>query len=236
MHIDPSWEDTALCIIDSLAFRRASLASLLTQMRFSGRIVDAASVEELSRKVEETDAGSHLVILNLGGLMIGSTPVQRSILELRRLFADLKFVVLSEHYGPDELVSAFRVGASGFLPVSLEPQVVLRALDLILAGGMFYPPTLLSKDPLPPVAGSDYVRLPAEAMPKLTPRQIHVVEGIMAGKSNKDIASDLAMSDATVKVHVRTIMKKLGVHNRTQVALLAMPSSISRMSERGLVR
>ena len=167
--------------------------------------------------------------------MIASTLVQRSVLELRRLFADLKFVVLSDHYGPDELVSAFRAGASGFLPLSLEPQVVLRALDLILAGGMFYPPTLLSRYARPTVAGSDHVRLPAEAVPELTPRQIRVVEGIMAGKSNKDIASDLAISDATVKVHMRTIMKKLGVHSRTQVALLAMPSSISRMSERGLV-
>ena len=67
MRTDPSGEDTALYIIDSLAFRRAGLASLLTQMRSYGRIVDAASVEELSRKVEEAGAGSHLVILSSRG-------------------------------------------------------------------------------------------------------------------------------------------------------------------------
>ncbi len=126
-------------------------------------------------------------------------------------------VVVGNTEDPQLVAELLSKGVRGYLPTSLDLDVWTHALRFILAGGIFAPATCLLK-----LAKS--VNPPAKTFSdqfSLTPKQRLVVEAIRQGKANKTIAYELKMCESTVKVHVRTIMKKLRAKNRTQVAYLA---------------
>src|SRR5207302_2537446 len=111
-------------------------------------------------------------------------------------------------------------GTRGFLPASLSLKVMMGALDLVLAGGIYVPSSLIEAAPSRPAPSSGPSSL-ADASNELTRRQRDVLGLISQGKSNKLIADALTMSESTVKAHVKQIIKRLRVANRTQAALLA---------------
>ena len=149
--------------------------------------------------------------------------------DLARLTRLLPTVVLSDGEDLDQVLDVINRGARGFIPTSLSLDVVIEALRLVRAGGVFVPassliPALRNAAPRP-TAGREPSGI-------FTARQAAVVEAIGKGKANKTIAHELNMRESTVKVHVRNIMKKLSAKNRTEVALMANrllgePSSIS---------
>jgi DNA-binding NarL/FixJ family response regulator len=112
-------------------------------------------------------------------------------------------------------------GAVGYIPKSESPAVILNALRLVLAGGVYIPPVLLRS-----MQGSrPTTRSAAE---NLTPRQRDVLQQLIAGKSNKEIACLFELTEATIKAHVTAIFKCLGVGNRAQAVRL-----VKRLGIRG---
>ena len=139
-------------------------------------------------------------------------------------------VVLSDREEPNEVCAAFEAGAAGFMPTSIDPSVALQALSFIKCGGSFFPPSALHKE-MPPVATQVAVDQPDRfhiqslrppSRPRLSAKQEQVIKLLRQGQSNKVIASQLGLSEATVKVHLGCIMRKLGVANRTQVAIASI--------------
>ena len=128
---------------------------------------------------------------------------------LSRRYPALPIVVLSgsEHHA--DMRRALDNGAMGFIPKSATAPVMLGALRLVLAGGVYVPPALLQP-------GTN--NAPALA---LTPRQIEVLTRVIEGKPNKIIAAELDLTEATVKAHVTAVFKALDVTNRTQAARAA---------------
>jgi DNA-binding NarL/FixJ family response regulator len=115
--------------------------------------------------------------------------------------------------------AAIELGAMGFIPKSSSPEVLMQALRLILAGGVYLPPAVLDgrlAEPLPakPQAG------PAK-LPGITERQMDVLRCVIQGKPNKVIARELDISEGTVKAHLSAVMQALGVHNRTEAVYAA---------------
>jgi DNA-binding NarL/FixJ family response regulator len=96
-----------------------------------------------------------------------------------------------------------------------------EVLTFVLHGGTYFPREALLRPQSAMGSSRVEVRLSGDPS-QLTPRQIDVLERLRLGRSNKHIGRDLDMSEATVKVHVRQIMRKLGAVNRTQAALLAV--------------
>lgn len=132
-------------------------------------------------------------------------------------------VVLSAEDDPQLIRSCIDAGAAGFIPKASSHAVMLAALRLVLAGGTFLPRHAL--------LGQNSPRAPAapdaqQTTLNLTPRQIDALRLAVQGKSNKLIARDLDISEATVKAHLSTAFRVLGVHNRTEAVLTA--------AERGL--
>jgi DNA-binding CsgD family transcriptional regulator len=128
--------------------------------------------------------------------------------------------VVSALDDPLEAVRALESGADGLLPATLAPDVATNALAFILTGGTFFPPEALrAASGGSRLGGVD--RRARAGRHDLTPRQQDVLELLGRGLANKCIARQLDMQESTVKVHVRQIMHKLGVSNRTQVALIA---------------
>jgi DNA-binding NarL/FixJ family response regulator len=116
------------------------------------------------------------------------------------------------------VLHAIEAGARGYIPTSLSIDIVVEAIRLIAAGGVFVPAssvvTASSLRDKPAANGKD-------TQPIFTVRQTAVVKALCMGKPNKTIAHELNMRESTVKVHVRNIMKKLSARNRTEVALIA---------------
>jgi DNA-binding CsgD family transcriptional regulator len=125
-------------------------------------------------------------------------------------------VIISDREDAQEIRAAFEEGAVGFMPTSIEPAVAFQALSFIRSGGSFFPPSALSTNGVARVSD-------------LTAKQEEVLGRLHKGLSNKAIARQLDMSEATVKVHVRRIMRKFGVANRTQLAVAAMNQGALRV-------
>lgn len=129
----------------------------------------------------------------------------------------LPVVILSDVEDPDQIMEVLHSGVRGYIPTSLPLDVAVEAMRLVRAGGVFAPANCL----LAARRAKDFARsakLSGSGM--FTARQAAVVEALRRGKANKIIAYELNMSESTVKVHVRNIMKKLKAKNRTEVAFL----------------
>ncbi len=111
----------------------------------------------------------------------------------------------------DLALAALEAGARGFVPKKLGARAMVAALRMMAAGERFLPVAMLTPDAPPP--------LPAAG---LTGREVTVLRGICAGKSNKEIARDLTLQEVTVKLHVKTLTRKLGARNRTHAAMIAL--------------
>jgi DNA-binding NarL/FixJ family response regulator len=127
-----------------------------------------------------------------------------------------RIVLLLDEENISCIRDALNIGVRGYIPTNLPFEVLLGVLQLVRAGGIFVPASSILS-----------YRIPVEELPivapiageaNLTARQMAVVDGLVRGKPNKVIARELNMREGTVKVCVRTIMKKLNVRNRTEVA------------------
>ena len=128
-------------------------------------------------------------------------------------FHDTTVVVMSVKDRASDVRSAIQLGAAGYIPKSASADVMISALRLILAGGVYLPPTLLdapTRSPGPQRGDNSEM---------LTPRQKEVLALLAEGKSNKAIATELGLSPGTVKVHMTRIFKSLGVSNRTEAVI-----------------
>lgn len=126
-----------------------------------------------------------------------------------RAQAGCPVAILSGTAPPDVARRALRAGAAGFLPKTLRPQSLIAAVRQMLAGEVYTPDDFLN------VEGQGGRQI------QLTPRETDVLVGISAGKSNKEIARDLDIQEVTVKLHLKTMSRKLGAKNRTHAAMLA---------------
>jgi DNA-binding NarL/FixJ family response regulator len=135
---------------------------------------------------------------------------------LSELAPSVPTIILTSKYNFDTMRAVISCGAKAYIPMSVGFEIAIEAVRFVLAGGTYVPAEcLLSAIPVPAPPSS------RPAPGAITSRELAVVRAIQQGKSNKIIAYDLNMCEATVKVHVRHIMKKLHAKNRTDVAIKA---------------
>jgi DNA-binding NarL/FixJ family response regulator len=228
----PNAEKPNIVIIDSKKLRQAGIVRLLDS--WGGALGLTVSAVELASSIERHwTASCAIVILSIGGASVEDPPQQTLITDTRKLMPRTPLVVLSDREEPNEVRAAFEAGAAAFMPTSIDPSVALQALSFIKCGGSFFPPSALRKEmpPQPPAATQVAVDQPDRShiqslrppsRPGLSDKQEQVLKLLVKGQSNKVIASQLGLSEATVKVHLGCIMRKLGVANRTQVAIASI--------------
>lgn len=214
---------------DALTLRRAAYVSLLDPWATSNKIEIRAEDEGPASRVDH-DRHMALEILVLGAARIDDPAVQAQLLHRRRTRPDVPLALVSDYEDRAEVTAAFRQGARGFVPSSLEPDLAREAFGFILAGGTFFPPHILDR---PAGDGGQAKGRGSGQAVSLTPRQLDVLALLREGKSNKLIARDLSMCESTVKVHVRQIMRKLGAANRTQAALSRINGAGSNLAVTG---
>lgn len=134
-------------------------------------------------------------------------------------------VVLSASEDRGHMRKSLDLGATGYIPKSSPHDIMVSALQLILSGGIYVPPQLIRGGHAVADTSSGVERdgptLNPEAVAGLTARQLDVLSFLVQGKSNKEIARELGLSENTVKIHVAAVFNVLGANNRTKAAMVA---------------
>ncbi len=221
-------DEPVIALVDAMELRRAGFSCLLQEW---AKLNEASfPVYDSVATLLKDDVGPRckMVILSIGGVEVVDADVLTQIEQIRSELPHASLVILSDHKEPRQIVSAFRLGAKGFISTVTDPSVALRALSFIMCGGSFFPPHALaelsqvSENASRTAAHETHgIRISFSVSGAMTSRQREVLSCLRLGKSNKQIARELGMQEATVKVHIRQIMRKLGVANRTQAALQA---------------
>jgi DNA-binding NarL/FixJ family response regulator len=217
--------DAWIAVIDCRPSRREFVCNFLSgQACLRARILPV-DVDELLRERGPAHEPS-MLIFSVGGLSVSDPLVSTDFERLLGRYDDVPLVVLSDLDAREEAQLALAAGAAGFVPTLLDPQLMCAALMLMQSGGKFAPPALFDEwvHATLPARSDDGEEQAQDLVPQydeLTPRQTHVLQLLQEGHANKVIASKLGMTESTVKVHVRQIMRRLGANNRTEAALLA---------------
>src|SRR5579871_1988410 len=238
--------DTSIAIVvDGLELRRACFASLLGEWASSEEIgLLQLSPEEAHQRLR-SELQCRLVILNAGAATLSLPDVPAEIKVLRALAPAAALVLVADRENPDDVLAAMQAGAQAYVSNLLSPDLFFRVLSFVLHGGTYFPRSIVEKGSFPgepelevtpvgrEVASEDCGTKPAcsdaettsgdvtrlSMMLDLSDRQMAILAGICRGEPNKIIGRTLNLPESTVKVHVREIMRKLAVSNRTQVAI-----------------
>ncbi|KPU90473.1 LuxR family transcriptional regulator [Variovorax paradoxus] len=209
-------------------------------------------IEAVKAKLSELEPGIEFVlVMSVDELLAGATDDldlalidlnmpgadgQAHIDEIRRRHPAVPVIVLSGYEDPAIMRAALERGVLGFIPKAYSPEVMLSAVRLVLAGGVYVPPMMLTALPpgivagVAPQPGADAARAPGAPAASqtlehlrnvLTERQVEVLQLLSQGKPNKLIGRSLGISEGTVKIHLAAIFRALNVRNRTEAVVAA---------------
>ena len=234
-------------IVDAMAFRRARVES------FFGPWACNEQVELIS--LDPDEAHARLAAKSECDMLVysvGCPPAIELFTEIQVLHTlrrQAALTIISDDENPTTVIAAMRSGAQGYFSNSMPPDLALQALSFVLRGGTYFPPTAImavrALGSMPPMeAGLPDFAHQGQILgdldndnpdglrhaPEFTERQYAVLVCLCQGDPNKVVGRKLGMTETTVKVHVREIMRKLGVSNRTQVAIAARRSGVGTES------
>jgi DNA-binding NarL/FixJ family response regulator len=205
-----------IVIADDHPLVKAALSASLQQALPGAQVRGAGTIEGLIAEISRATDDIDLVLLDLS--IPGSSGFVGLLLLLRR-FPALPVAILSAKDDPSTICKAMHLGASGYIPKTLSLDEITEAVRCILSGDVWMPRGL-SKDP---ANSSD--RDVTDRLLALSPQQLRILSRVVEGQQNKRIAFELGIAEQTVKVHVSTILRALGVRRRTEAAILVERSA-----------
>lgn len=194
-----------IVVADDHPLFRAALRSAVDKAAPGAVVEECASLAEARAAL----AGAPVDLLLLD-LKLSDSEGMAGLSAIRAEHPAVPVAVVSASEEPVVVRRALALGASGFIPKSAGLPQMVEAIAAILAGESWAPET-------PQGEGDDLL----SRIASLTPSQLRILEGLKAGRLNKQIAFDLGVSEATIKAHLTSVFRKLGVHNRTQAVILA---------------
>jgi DNA-binding NarL/FixJ family response regulator len=212
-----------ILVVDDHPLIREAMTTVLQQLDPAIEVLEAGNCDDaLATAAREPDLA--LVLLDIR--MPGTSGLD-GLEVLRERHPGVPVVVLSASEDRNEVMRALDLGAMGFIPKSQSSRVMIGALKLVLAGGVYLPAEVMSQPPSASAVAeteAQYQAKPTTLDLGLTPRQTEVLGLLIQGKPNKVICRELNLAEGTVKIHVAAILKALGVTNRTQAVVV-----VSRM-------
>jgi len=198
-------------VVDDHPLMRVGIAAIINARADMNVVAQAGTGEEAVALFQQYKPDITLMDLRLPGNLGGV----EAITAIRAKSPRARFIVVTTYDGDEDIHRALEAGAQGYVIKGMPYQTLVDALQKVHAGGRFLPP---------PVACALASRLPHS---NLSSRELEVLHLLVGGNSNKDIASLLGITEATVKSHVSTILMRLDVEDRTQAVVAAL--------QRGLV-
>jgi DNA-binding NarL/FixJ family response regulator len=215
-----------MIIADDHELARAGLRNMLESDRGLTLVGEAANGREAVALCQELQPDLALLDVRMPE-MDGLAAAQA----IRQASPQTRVLFMTTHENPDYLLAALKVGAAGYVLKDVTRHDLLSTIRRVLRGE-----SVLSNE----IATRALHRLvgqstsPSAVLPeRLTPREREVLEQIVEGQTNRQIAQQLSLSVGTVKIHVEHIIAKLGVADRTQAAVRAVESGLLRSSADG---
>jgi len=214
---DPGDPEMKILIIDDHALFREGLVLLLEAL---GQPVQTLQAENSEAAMRQIAGHPQLDLVLLDLVMPGPGGIEL-LPEIKRLVPAAPVVILSADESHRTITGAIERGASGYIPKTSTAEIMRGALRLVLGGGIYVPPIVLRDEtrPAAPQVPQKPAANPADL--GITPRQVEVLDFLLAGMPTKVIASRLGVSDSTVKAHTMAIFRTLKVRNRTEAVLEA---------------
>ena len=200
-----------IVIADDHPLVRGALRTSITALLGPVEIIEAGSFEELAPAFSGGDIDLVLLDLTMPGVQGFS-----GLLYLRASHPATPVIVVSGNEDRTVIRRCIELGASGYIPKSLDGAAMGSAIQQVLDGGSWTPDDI-DLTSAPDATTSDMVR----RLASLTPQQVRVLMMLSTGLLNKQIAYELSVSEATVKAHVSAILQKLDVDSRTQAVIAA---------------
>ena len=209
-----------LILADDHTLFRNGLALLLDQQCGDCTIWEGDSLDAaLAQADAHPEADIALLDLHMPGMQ-GEAGIRRFI----ERHPAIPVVILTGAEDPGQIQNVLSAGAAGFIPKSSTPSVMISAIRLVLSGGTYIPPQLIS-GAISPSSKPSLTQADGEsggrAGIQLTERQAQVLRLMAEGKPNKAICRELSIEEGTVKAHIATIFRVLDVNNRTEAATAA---------------
>ena len=158
------------------------------------------------------NAGVDLLILDAE---MQDMPWLEALKQIREIAPTTKIIVISAAEDSRTIRAILATGVRGYIPKRSEIKVFNNAVKLVIDGGTYVPPNLLESTSMNNISGRN------TGVKMLTNRQFQVLDLIAQGKSNKQIAYDMGVSESTVKLHINALLRSLHVNNRTQAVVTA---------------
>jgi DNA-binding NarL/FixJ family response regulator len=203
----------AVAVIDEHSFTRECITKSLRERDDLLKIAEFAACDDCLHS-----ADAHDLVLYHSHESVAEHITSQPIANIQKLLQIGPVIVLCDVDSPESILAAFESGARGYIPTaSTAVELAVQIIHLVKAGGTFVPPSILSTRAISGEGATPEAVTPE----RLTSRQLAVLEHLKLGKTNKIIAYELKMSESTVKVHIRNLMKRLKATNRTEVATRA---------------
>jgi two-component system, NarL family, nitrate/nitrite response regulator NarL len=206
-------------IIDSSRLFREGLKRLFESGPFKVT-AEASSLDDAVHCVLNGDTRTDLLLLQWTD---GDPDLADTIRAFLAANPDMKIVALADTIDAGSLAQALRIGVRGYLLKDMSPEALLHSLLLVQTGEVVFPTELarlLTASPTTP-AGRTGIS-PGTMTHDLSEREIQILYGLARGHSNKMIARSLDLAEGTVKVHLKSLLRKINARNRTQAAIWAI--------------
>ena len=208
-------------IIDDHTLFREGLHRLLTshEIEVVSSVSSGETVKDLLIKYTPD-----IILLDLRMPNISGIDVLKKIREYNK---SLPVVILTTSDDEKDLIEALKNGASGYLLKDMEPDALVAALKDVLKGETIVAQNLIQTLTKFYKGGDSEVSV-INLINTLTPRESEILELLAEGQSNKLIAKNLGISDGTVKLHVKAVLRKLEIHSRVEAAVIAIEHGLKR--------
>ncbi|MBQ7633721.1 MAG: response regulator transcription factor [Alphaproteobacteria bacterium] len=200
-----------ILIADDHALFRDGLALRLEEIVPDAVILQASGYSQVF-KILNTESQIDVLLLDVE---MQDMPWLESLKQIHAMAPKMKIIVVSASEDSRTIRTILATGVKGYIPKRSEVKVFNNALRLIIEGGNYVPPNLLENTPINALSSRNI------GIKTLTTRQSQVLDLIAQGKSNKQIAYDMGVSESTVKLHINALLRSLHVSNRTQAVITA---------------
>lgn len=206
-------------IVDDHALVAGAL-TLLLEDRDPEADVHTAATADAALELVDREGDADLLILDLSLPGVTGTELMEEIVRRQPM---LKILVVSGLADQESIMRVLQLGAAGFVPKSLDTELLSCAIDFVLKGGVYIPSKLLTESQKDGFFTRTAARLktPEAAPPHLTDRQLDVLAQLAKGAPIKRICRELDLSEGTVKTHVAAIYRSFGASNRTEALIAA---------------
>jgi DNA-binding NarL/FixJ family response regulator len=203
-----------ILIADDHPLYREAVARQIKRSYPDAAIEEASSLYEAVAMARTTDHRPNLFVFDYYMPGMSAKAISDTVAD----FPEVPLLVLSGWASAASVQIIIQAGARGFLPKTATSEQFTHAIRMLLAGGTSVPADLLVG--APPSGEAPWLTL-------LTPRETEVLRATARGLSNKEIARELDLAEVTVKLHLSSIFRKVGVRSRTEAAMLASKAGLA---------